>query len=35
MVNMVIKHSWLVMGAVILGAAIVVYLFFFCPTECH
>ena len=35
MVEMVMKHRWFLMGAVVLGIAIVVYLIFFCPTECH
>jgi hypothetical protein len=35
MAEMVIKHSWLIIGAVVVGIVIVVYLVFFCPTECH
>ncbi|WP_447974675.1 hypothetical protein [Nitrospira sp. Kam-Ns4a] len=29
------RTTWLWLGAVVLGAAIVLYLVFFCPTECH
>jgi hypothetical protein len=29
------KAQWLLLGAVLLGVAIVVYLVFLCPTECH
>jgi hypothetical protein len=29
------RTAWLVIGAVALGIAIVVYLVFLCPTECH
>jgi hypothetical protein len=27
--------TWWLLGAVALGLAIVLYLVFFCPTECH
>lgn len=29
------RTTWLLLGAVLLGIAIFVYLLFFCPTECH
>jgi hypothetical protein len=29
------RQNWLLLGALLLGAAIVVYFVFFCPTECH
>jgi type II secretory pathway component PulM len=29
------RARWLLFGAVALGIAIVVYLVFFCPAECH
>ena len=29
------RQNWLLLGAVLLGAAIVLYFVFFCPTECH
>jgi hypothetical protein len=29
------RVTWLLVGAVALGIAVVVYLVFFCPTECH
>jgi hypothetical protein len=29
------KAQWLLLGAVLLGVAIVVYFVFLCPTECH
>jgi len=29
------RAQWLAIGAVALGIAIVVYLVFFCPEECH
>lgn len=29
------QRTWWLLGAVALGIAIVVYLVFFCPTECH
>jgi len=29
------RAQWLLLGAVLLGVAIVVYFVFFCPTECH
>jgi len=29
------RTSWLLVGALILGTAVAVYLIFFCPTECH
>lgn len=29
------RRQWWIMGAVALGIAIVVYLVFFCPEECH
>jgi type II secretory pathway component PulM len=29
-------HSqWMIAGAVMLGIAVLVYLVFFCPAECH
>lgn len=34
MAEMVIKLGWLI-GAIVIGVVIVVYLVFFCPTECH
>ena len=35
MAEMVIKHRGLIIGAVLIAIAIVVYVVFFCPTECH
>ena len=35
MAELVIKHSWLIVGAVVVGLVIVVYLVLFCPTECR
>jgi hypothetical protein len=29
------QAKWWLLGAVLLGIAIFVYLVFFCPTECH
>jgi len=29
------QAKWWLLGAVLLGIAIFVYLLFFCPTECH
>ncbi len=29
------KGRWLLLGAVILGLAVGLYLLFFCPTECQ
>ncbi|MCE3223094.1 MAG: hypothetical protein K0S58_1274 [Nitrospira sp.] len=29
------RTQWLLLGAVLMGVAIAVYLIFFCPTECH
>ncbi len=29
------RTSWLLVGAILLGAGVAVYLIFFCPTECH
>lgn len=29
------QTQWLLLGAVVLGIAIVVYFVFLCPTECH
>jgi hypothetical protein len=29
------KVQWFLLGAVLLGVAIVVYLLFFCPAECQ
>jgi len=29
------KAQWFLLGAVVLGIAIVAYFLFFCPTECH
>lgn len=29
------RAQWWVVGAVALGIAVVVYLVFFCPAECH
>jgi hypothetical protein len=29
------RTQWLLLGAALMGIAIVVYLIFFCPTECH
>jgi hypothetical protein len=29
------QTHWLLIGAIALGAAIVVYLLFFCATDCH
>ncbi len=29
------KGQWLLVGAVIVGLAVGLYLLFFCPTECH
>lgn len=29
------RKTWLLIGAVALGIAIVVYFVFFCPVECH
>lgn len=29
------RARWVIVGAVLVGAAIFLYLFLFCPTECH
>jgi hypothetical protein len=29
------RGRWLLVGAIALGAAVGLYLLFFCPTECH
>ncbi len=29
------KARWFLLGAVLLGIAVFVYLLFLCPTECH
>jgi hypothetical protein len=29
------KGQWLLVGAVLVGLAVGLYLLFFCPTECH
>jgi hypothetical protein len=29
------RGQWLLIGAVVLGLAVALYLLFFCPTECH
>jgi hypothetical protein len=29
------RSQWLLLGAVMLGIALFLYLVFFCPTECH
>jgi hypothetical protein len=29
------KGQWLLVGAVVVGLAVGLYLLFFCPTECH
>ena len=29
------REQWWLLGAVLLGAVIVVYFVLFCPTECH
>lgn len=29
------RTYWLLLGAVLVGIAVAVYLIFFCPTECH
>jgi len=29
------RMQWLLLGAVVLGVGIFVYLVFLCPTECH
>ncbi len=29
------KRHWLLLGAVLVGAAVALYLLFFCPTDCH
>ena len=35
MAEIILRHSRLIIGVVALGLLIVVYLVFFCPTECH
>ena len=29
------RGRWLLLGAIVLGLAVGLYLLFFCPTECH
>ena len=29
------RAQWLLVGAVLLGVGVAIYLIFFCPTECH
>lgn len=29
------RAQWLLLGAVLLGIAVLFYVLFFCPTECH
>jgi hypothetical protein len=29
------RERWIVIGVVVLGIAIMMYLVFFCPAECH
>ena len=29
------KGQWLLVGAVVVGLVVGLYLLFFCPTECH
>ncbi len=29
------RGQWLLIGAVMLGLGVALYLLFFCPTECH
>ena len=29
------KGKWLLLGAVMVGILVVLYLVFFCPSECH
>jgi hypothetical protein len=29
------KGQWLLVGAILVGLAVGLYLLFFCPTECH
>jgi len=29
------RAQWLLIGAIVLGVGIVVYVVFFCPVECH
>jgi hypothetical protein len=29
------RRTWILVGAAAVGLAIVIYLVFFCPTECH
>ncbi|KXK02343.1 MAG: hypothetical protein UZ03_NOB001001915 [Nitrospira sp. OLB3] len=29
------QTRWLLLGAVVVGLAVALYLIFFCPTECH
>lgn len=29
------KGQWLLVGAIVVGLAVGLYLLFFCPTECH
>ncbi len=33
--NDMTRTHWLMLGAVLLGVAIVIYFVFLCPTECH
>jgi hypothetical protein len=35
MAEIILRHSRLIIGVVALGILIVLYLAFFCPTECH
>ncbi len=29
------RTQWLLLGAVLVGVAVALYLIFFCPTDCH
>jgi len=29
------KGRWLLLGAVLTGLAVAIYILFFCPTDCH
>jgi len=29
------KTQWLLLGAILLGLGVGLYILFFCPTECH
>jgi len=35
MAESILRHSRLIIGVVVLGILVVLYLVFFCPTECH